>query len=88
MIFIVIQNDLNELAHCVFYSYQNFGYTVELLSGTALGNVNLNINVLISNPIERPIPLERPLFWCKRGGLTRGVPLYYLLAENQYMILY
>ena len=21
-------------------------------------------------------PLERPLFWCKRGGLTRGVPLY------------
>ena len=21
-------------------------------------------------------PLERPFFWCKRGGLTRGVPLY------------
>ena len=39
-----------------------FGITVEPL--------------LRGHPDERPPPLERPLFWCKRGGLTRGVPLY------------
>ena len=27
-------------------------------------------------PWREATPLERPLFWCKRGGLTRGVPLY------------
>ena len=40
------------------------------------GNVNLKINVLISSPWWEATPLERPLFWCKTGGLTRGVPLY------------
>ena len=35
---------------------------------------NLNINVLIATPDEAT-PLERPLFWNKMGGLTRGVPL-------------
>ena len=30
-------------------------------------------------PWREATPLERPLFWCKRGGLTRGVPLYYLI---------
>ena len=27
-------------------------------------------------PGQEATPLERPLFWCKRGGLTRGVPLF------------
>ena len=25
-------------------------------------------------------PLERPLFWCKRGGLTKGVLLYQVFS--------
>ena len=32
-------------------------------------------------PWREATPLERPLFWCKRGGLTRGVPLYTLFSE-------
>ena len=35
-----------------------------------LFNVNLDKKVLISTPNERP------LFWCKKGGLTSGVKLY------------
>ena len=31
---------------------------------------------LRGHPDERSTPLERLHFWCKRGGLTRGVPLY------------
>ena len=27
-------------------------------------------------------PLERPLFWCKRGGLTRGFSLYWQRVPN------
>ena len=40
-----------------------------------LDNVNLNINVLNIYPCRKTAPLERPHFLCKRGGLTRGVPL-------------
>ena len=28
-------------------------------------------------PWREATPLERPPFWCKRGGLTRGVPRYF-----------
>ena len=41
-----------------------------------LDNVNLNVNVLISNPDERPPLLKGHFSDKKRGGLTRGVPLY------------
>ena len=33
-------------------------------------------------PWQEATPLERPLFWCKRGGLTRGVPLYMHISLN------
>ena len=39
-----------------------------------LGNLNLDINVLISTPDERP-PLLKGHFSDKKDGLTRGVPL-------------
>ena len=43
--------------------------------------VNLNIiNVLISTLDERP-PLLKG-HWCKRGGLTRGVPLYLFVCDD------
>ena len=32
-------------------------------------------------PWREATSLERPLFWCKRGGLTRGVPLYLKYIE-------
>ena len=41
-----------------------------------LDNVNLNIKCIKFYPWWEATPLERPLFWCKRGGLTRGVLLY------------
>ena len=40
-----------------------------------LTNVNLNKNILISTHDKRPRELESSLFWWKRGGLIRGVPL-------------
>ena len=40
-----------------------------------LDNVNLNINVLIFTPEERPPLLKGHFSGAKRGGLTRGVPL-------------
>ena len=37
---------------------------------------------------DRTTPLERPLFWCKSGGLTKGVPLYiFSIVVNSYHIL-
>ena len=32
------------------------------------------------HPDERSPPLEKPLFWCKRGRLTRGGTLYQQVA--------
>ena len=50
---------------------------------------NVNLNILDSKcidfyPWQEATPLERPLFWCKRGGLTRGVPLYF--NQKSYLV--
>ena len=39
-----------------------------------LVKVNSNIDIIIS-----ATPLEWPLFWYKRGGLTRGVHAYLII---------
>ena len=45
-----------------------------------LDNENLNINVLISTPDERPPLLKGHFSDANRGGLTRGVPLWIMFA--------
>ena len=73
--------------------FDKFAYTVEpLLRGhpddsppsleRPLGNVNLNINVFISTPGERPPLLKGHFSGEKKGGLTRGVPLYSTIFSN------
>ena len=43
--------------------------------------VRMSISLYSVTPFERPPPLERPHFWCKRNGLIRGVPLYFEIAD-------
>ena len=47
-----------------------------------LDYVNLNINVLISTPDEKPPLLKGHFSDAKRGDLTRRVPLYVLYAKQ------
>ena len=58
-----------------------------------LDNVNLNINLLISTPVERLPLLKGHFSGTKRGSLTRGVPLYFtrlhpyfLMSVNEYTL--
>ena len=41
-----------------------------------LNNVNLNINIIINTPDDRPTPLEKKTFLAEKANLKREVPLY------------
>ena len=51
-------------------------------SGKATWQCKSKHNCMDFFPWWKATLLERPLFWCKQGGLTRGVPLYIIFKRK------